>query len=204
MITLDFCLQWGQMYEINSFNIPSEQIMYLGRSKGFIICCSESGLHTDWLIKGFAIEIPSAMAEHVYMVPESVFYPKDKGQYPEQLYLASNFETIDAMISMNLIHSSEMKPSMSYLWNLNESSNEIIAYKWFMRKMLSVSDFKISEKNLRVCLKIAENMMKRAGIKRRVIEIYIMYMAIMGSNMVYNGEQRFESIRQFQVNQLPF
>ena len=88
--------------------------------------------------------------------------------------------------------------------DLDENSDEVIIYKWFVSKLLTVSDLKASEKNLRVSLKIAESMMKKASIKSYVIDIYIKYMAIVGTNLIHNAEQRFESIREFQVNQLPF
>ena len=204
MIKLDFYLKWGSIYSIDSFGCPTEQIMFLGRSNGFIICCSESGLHEDWLKKGFATQIPSAMAEHVYMVPESVFYPKNRGQYPEHIYESKNFETVDSMIGVGLINESCACQSISYLWDLDENSDEVIIYKWFVSKLLTVSDLKASEKNLRVYLKIAESMMKKASIKNYVIDIYTKYMAIVGADLIHNAEQRFESIREFQVNQLPF
>lgn len=204
MITLDFYLKWGSMYEINSFGCQAETIMFLGRSNGFIICCSESELHEDWLNKGFAIKIPSTMAENVYMLPESVFYPINKDQYPEHIYKSENFETIDSMIESGIINENNACQNISYLWDLKQDSKEVNVYRWFINKIMSVSDLVASDKNLSVCLKIAENMMEKHSIQKSVIDIYIKHMSIVGSNMIFNAEQRLERLREFHVNQLPF
>lgn len=204
MIALDFYLKWGSIYNIDSPGCPTEQIMFLGRSNGFIICCSESGLHTDWLKRGFASQIPSAMAENVYMLPESVFYPRNKGQYPDHIYNSENFETVDSMISIGLIDKKNACQSIAHMWNLSESEAEVKIYKWYVDKLLSINDTRASEKNLTVYLKIAESMMKRDSVNKSVMDIYIKYMSIIGTDIIFNAEQRFERIREFQVNQLPF
>lgn len=204
MITLDFYLKWGSMYQINSFGCPTEEIMFIGRSNGFIICCSESGLHVDWLKKGFATQIPSAMAEYVYMLPESVFYPKNRDQYPEHIHKSSNFETVDQMISFGLINDRNMCASLAYLWNVDETSAETKALKWFLDKIISVNDFKFKEQNITVLTMIVERMMKKENVKRYIIDLYIAYMSIIAVKMLENAEYRVKSILSMQVSDLPF
>ena len=204
MISLDFYLKWGSMYQINSFGCERENVMFLGRSNGFIICCSESGLHTDWLSKGYAIQIPSAMAENVYMVPESVFYPRNRGQHPEHAYESKNFETVDAMINMGLITKDNACQDIAEMWQFDENSPANIVNKWFVDKLLGVNDLKKSQSNLIAYLRISESMLKKYGVKKSIIDIYIKFMAINGASIISNAEERVEIIRLDQVNQLPF
>jgi hypothetical protein len=203
-MTLDFFLQWGRMYEIEFFGLPKEQFMFLGRSNGFVICASESGVNIEWEKRGCAIQVPSAMAEFVYMVPESAFWTKSKNDFPEYIYRAENFETVDTMIYMDLIDKSKMTQSLSYLWYIDDQSPESKTLKWFNEKLMNISDMKVSDKKLTVYLNIAKNMLIAKKVKPQVVSLYTSYMTIIGTDLISNGKERWQIIVESQLNQLPF
>ncbi len=203
-MTLDFFLEWGRMYDVEFFGMPKEQVMFLGRSSGFIICASESGVDIEWEEKGGAKRIPSTMAEFVYMIPESTLWPKKSNEFPEYIYEADNFETVDTMIYMKLISRAEMTQSLSSLWYLDSDSAESKTLKWFNEKIMHISDMKVSDKKLAVYLNIAENMLIAKKVKPQIVSLYMKYMNMVGSDLVNNGKERWNQIVEHQLNQLPF
>lgn len=205
MMNLDFVLKWGKIYSIGFQNELKEEVMYLGRTgKGQVMACTENELPPYWEDRGWAKRIPSSMAENVYLIWESAFYNQRNQSFYEDLYEAPNFETIENMVSMNILTKERQVASLNYLWYIDENSKETQALKWFSEKMMSVSDMVKCKKNLTVYLKIAENMMKSSKISQVVIEIYKEYMTAIGDDLILSAEQRLESHKQFQLSQLPF
>ena len=175
----DLYLKWGEIYEITSFNMPAEQIMYLGHtSNGYIICCSENELQTEWEDNLIAKRIPSSMAE--------------------------NFETINTMLDLGIINNSNIGPWVSSLWYLAEDSKENIILKWFHEKILSISDLKTPERGLPLYLNISKNMLKKDVKSDFSINVYMDYMEFSGRALIENSKQRLKAIREYHLSQLPF
>ena len=108
------------------------------------------------------------------------------------------------MISFGLINDRNMCASLAYLWNVDETSAETKALKWFLDKIISVNDFKFKEQNITVLTMIVERMMKKENVKRYIIDLYIAYMSIIAVKMLENAEYRVKSILSMQVSDLPF
>lgn len=138
---------------------------------GKILVEEVEGSCKDFCDAGVCGEVCTVGGVTLYKMQIECFF--DEREYPINAYSSRNFEFISGLIEKGILRKEFMTKELNSMWNMKDFEEEMKIVNWYINRMLSIDDSKLTEATINVLKRITESMLQKSNTNRLISRIIL-------------------------------